>query len=79
MILPCVLWCHLLRVVFVDDAITLFFSYALSVLFDQGQWQGFSQLGVLDAFVGRIVIATLLPLSWGNCLDISVRGMLRSL
>ena len=44
----------------------LFFSYALSVLFDQGQWQGFGQLGA-GCFCWPQSLPALLPLLWGNC------------
>lgn len=54
-------------------------SYALSILFDQGQYQGLKTLTVWNSFAGRIAIASFLAYFVGQILDITVFNRLRQL
>lgn len=53
-------------------------SYALSVLFYQAEFQGFSQLEELNTFVARIAVASFIAYAVGQLLDIFIFNRLRS-
>ena len=55
----------------------LFLSYALSVLFYEGAFQGFDQLGEFNLFVARIALASFLAYVFGQFLDVQVFNGLR--
>ncbi|MBJ7536196.1 7-cyano-7-deazaguanine/7-aminomethyl-7-deazaguanine transporter [Marinomonas transparens] len=67
------------RIIFWVMIPSLIVSYVLSVIFYQGQFQGFESLGSLNWFVARIAIASLLAYLLGQVLDIQVFNRLRSL
>ncbi|QUJ67404.1 7-cyano-7-deazaguanine/7-aminomethyl-7-deazaguanine transporter [Photobacterium sp. GJ3] len=52
-------------------------SYVLSVIFYQGAFQGFAQLGEFNLFVARIAIASFMAYLLGQILDVSVFNRLR--
>ncbi|KLV07802.1 hypothetical protein ABT56_04265 [Photobacterium aquae] len=52
-------------------------SYALSVLFYQGEYQGLSHLGDFNLFVARISIASFMAYLLGQIMDVSVFNRLR--
>ncbi|MGF1725881.1 7-cyano-7-deazaguanine/7-aminomethyl-7-deazaguanine transporter [Photobacterium nomapromontoriensis] len=52
-------------------------SYALSVLFYQGEYQGWSHLGEFNLFVARISIASFMAYLLGQIMDVSVFNRLR--
>lgn len=54
-------------------------SYFLSVIFFEGQYQGFSQLGEFNLFVARIAIASFMAYLLGQILDVHVFNRLRPL
>ncbi|MGF1804907.1 7-cyano-7-deazaguanine/7-aminomethyl-7-deazaguanine transporter [Aliivibrio sifiae] len=54
-------------------------SYFLSVVFFEGQYQGFSQLGEFNLFVARIAIASFMAYLLGQILDVHVFNRLRQL
>ncbi|MBM6552098.1 7-cyano-7-deazaguanine/7-aminomethyl-7-deazaguanine transporter [Marinomonas ostreistagni] len=58
---------------------SLLASYALSVLFYQGQFQGFQALSDFNLFVARIAIASLMAYLLGQILDVYVFNKLRTL
>jgi uncharacterized integral membrane protein (TIGR00697 family) len=55
----------------------LFLSYALSVLFYEGAFQGFGQLGEFNLFVARIALASFIAYVFGQFLDVQVFNGLR--
>ncbi len=57
----------------------LLLSYGLSVLFYEGQFQGFAALAELNTFVARIAVASFLAYTLGQLLDVAVFNRLRSL
>ncbi|KFF49155.1 hypothetical protein GY26_09660 [Gammaproteobacteria bacterium MFB021] len=57
----------------------LMVSYAVSVLFQQGRFQGFDALGQWNLFVGRIALASFMAYVLGQLLDIHVFDRLRRL
>ncbi|MCE3025786.1 7-cyano-7-deazaguanine/7-aminomethyl-7-deazaguanine transporter [Salinicola sp. DM10] len=57
----------------------LMVSYAVSVLFQQGRFQGFEALGQWNLFVGRIALASFMAYVLGQLLDIHVFDRLRRL
>lgn len=57
----------------------LVISYVLSVLFAQGQFQGFAALGEFNTFVARIAFASFVAYTLGQLLDVYVFNRLRSL
>ena len=65
------------RIIFVAMLPALAISYMLSVLFYEGQFQGFSQLSELNTFVGRIAIASFIAYVVGQLLDVTVFNQLR--
>ncbi|GAL07786.1 7-cyano-7-deazaguanine/7-aminomethyl-7-deazaguanine transporter [Photobacterium aphoticum] len=52
-------------------------SYALSVLFYQGEYQGLSHLGEFNLFVARISMASFMAYLLGQIMDVSVFNRLR--
>lgn len=56
---------------------SLVISYGLSVLFYQGEYQGWSNLGEFNLFVARIAIASFMAYLLGQIMDISVFNRLR--
>ncbi|MCG7584142.1 7-cyano-7-deazaguanine/7-aminomethyl-7-deazaguanine transporter [Photobacterium sp. OFAV2-7] len=52
-------------------------SYVLSVLFYQGEYQGWSHLGEFNLFVARIAIASFMAYLLGQIMDVSVFNRLR--
>lgn len=54
-------------------------SYGLSVLFFEGQFQGFAHLGEFNLFVARIAIASFMAYLLGQILDIYVFNRLRQM
>ena len=65
------------RIIFWVMLPALLISYVLSVLFYQGQFQGFETLTTLNWFVARIAIASLMAYALGQILDIHVFNRLR--
>ncbi|WP_110687291.1 7-cyano-7-deazaguanine/7-aminomethyl-7-deazaguanine transporter [Salinicola aestuarinus] len=57
----------------------LLVSYVISVLFQQGQFQGLEALGSWNLFVGRIALASFMAYVLGQLLDIHVFDRLRRL
>ncbi|OEF29498.1 hypothetical protein A1QC_04020 [Vibrio rumoiensis 1S-45] len=57
----------------------LVISYALSVLFFQGSFQGAGQLAVFNMFVARIAIASFMAYLLGQIMDVHVFNRLRQL
>ncbi|WP_392339967.1 7-cyano-7-deazaguanine/7-aminomethyl-7-deazaguanine transporter [Moritella marina] len=57
----------------------LVISYALSVVFFEGSYQGFAGLSEFNSFVGRIALASFLAYLFGQVLDIVVFNRLRKL
>ncbi|MCD9491954.1 7-cyano-7-deazaguanine/7-aminomethyl-7-deazaguanine transporter [Photobacterium phosphoreum] len=57
----------------------LIVSYALSVLFFKGQYQGFAHLAEFNLFVARIAIASFMAYLLGQILDVSVFNRLRQM
>lgn len=57
----------------------LLVSYAVSVLFQQGRFQGLEALGHWNLFVGRIALASFMAYVLGQLLDIHVFDRLRRL
>ncbi|MFT5974176.1 MAG: putative integral membrane protein (TIGR00697 family) [Gammaproteobacteria bacterium] len=55
----------------------LFLSYALSVLFYEGAFQGFGQLVEFNLFVARIALASFIAYVFGQFLDVQVFNRLR--
>ena len=54
-------------------------SYVLSVLFFEGQFQGFSHLSEFNLFVARIAIASFMAYLLGQILDVHVFNRLRQM
>ncbi|ENY71784.1 7-cyano-7-deazaguanine/7-aminomethyl-7-deazaguanine transporter [Aeromonas diversa] len=54
-------------------------SYVLSVLFFEGQYQGFNQLAVFNLFVARIALASFAAYAVGQFMDVVVFNRLRQL
>ena len=67
------------KIIFLVMIPSLIVSYVLSVLFAQGEFQGFAALGTYNSFVGRIAIASLMAYLLGQALDIQVFNRLRQL
>ncbi len=55
----------------------LVISYLLSVVFFQGEYQGFGQLTEVNIFVARIAIASFMAYMLGQIIDISIFNKLR--
>lgn len=56
---------------------SLFFSYVISVLWQDGQWMGWHALGNFDLFVARIALASFAAYVVGQLMDIMVFNRLR--
>lgn len=67
------------RIIFLVMLPALAVSYGLSVLFFEGQFQGFAQLGQFNLFVARIAIASFMAYMLGQILDVHVFNRLREL
>ena len=67
------------RIIFFVMLPSLILSYAISVLFYQGEYQGLSSLNTVNWFVARIAIASLIAYLLGQALDIQVFNRLRAL
>lgn len=65
------------RIIFAVMLPALLLSYVLSVLFSEGQFQGWSALATPNIFVARIALASFLAYSIGQLLDIAVFSRLR--
>lgn len=67
------------KIVFLSMLPGLLLSYLVSVLFIDGHWTNWQNLTVLNIFVIRIVIASLLAYLFGQLLDIFVFDRLRQM
>ncbi|WP_425642467.1 7-cyano-7-deazaguanine/7-aminomethyl-7-deazaguanine transporter [Marinomonas gallaica] len=67
------------KIIFLVMIPSLLASYALSVLFYEGAFQGFSALGYFNLFVARIAVASLMAYVLGQILDVHVFNRLRQL
>ena len=67
------------KIIFYVMIPSLIVSYVLSVLFAQGEFQGFAALMSLNSFVARIAVASLMAYLLGQVLDIQVFNRLRQL
>ncbi|SDH56106.1 hypothetical protein SAMN04488136_11990 [Vibrio xiamenensis] len=67
------------KIIFLVMIPALLVSYALSVLFYEGAYQGFAQLGEFNLFVARIALASFMAYLLGQILDVQVFNRLRQL
>lgn len=67
------------KIIFCVMLPALLLSYAVSVLFVQGHWSGWSALMALNPFVLRIALASFAAYAFGQLLDIAVFDRLRRL
>jgi len=67
------------KIIFLVMLPALIVSYILSVIFFEGQFQGFAQLGEPNMFVARIAIASFMAYLLGQILDVQVFNRLRQL
>ncbi|PJC84954.1 hypothetical protein CSW98_17240 [Vibrio sp. HA2012] len=67
------------KIIFLVMLPSLVFSYALSVLFFEGSFQGVVQLSELNLFVARIAIASFMAYLLGQIMDVQVFNRLRQL
>ncbi|GEA52927.1 hypothetical protein VIN01S_37310 [Vibrio inusitatus NBRC 102082] len=67
------------RIIFLVMLPSLIVSYLLSVVFFEGQFQGFSPLGEFNLFVARIAIASFMAYLLGQILDVHVFNRLRQM
>lgn len=67
------------KIIFLVMLPALIVSYTLSVIFFEGQFQGFAQLGEPNMFVARIAIASFMAYLLGQVLDVQVFNRLRQL
>ncbi|MFD1383237.1 7-cyano-7-deazaguanine/7-aminomethyl-7-deazaguanine transporter [Rhodanobacter aciditrophus] len=67
------------KIIFLVMLPSLAASYGLSVLFYEGQFQGFGALGEFNLFVARIAVASLMAYLLGQILDVHVFNRLRKL
>ncbi|MGC9402290.1 7-cyano-7-deazaguanine/7-aminomethyl-7-deazaguanine transporter [Vibrio genomosp. F10] len=67
------------RIIFLVMLPALAVSYLLSVVFYEGQFQGFAQLSEFNLFVARIAIASFMAYLLGQILDVHVFNRLRQL
>ncbi len=67
------------KIIFLVMIPALLVSYALSVLFYEGGYQGFAQLGEFNLFVARIALASFMAYLLGQILDVQVFNRLRQL
>ncbi|WP_413113119.1 7-cyano-7-deazaguanine/7-aminomethyl-7-deazaguanine transporter [Thaumasiovibrio sp. DFM-14] len=66
------------RIIAVVMLPALLISYALSVIFFQGEFQGFAQLGAFNLFVARIAAASFMAYLLGQILDVQIFNRLRT-
>ncbi|MCK6265512.1 7-cyano-7-deazaguanine/7-aminomethyl-7-deazaguanine transporter [Vibrio sp. ZSDE26] len=67
------------RIIFLVMLPALVVSYLLSVIFFEGQFQGFGQLSEFNLFVARIAAASFMAYLLGQILDVHVFNRLRQL
>jgi hypothetical protein len=67
------------KIIFLVMLPALVVSYLLSVVFFEGSFQGFSQLGEFNLFVARIAAASFMAYLLGQVLDVYVFNYLRKL
>ena len=67
------------KIIFLTMFPALLISYAFSVLFVDGQFQGLASLAELNIFVARIAVASFAAYLVGQLMDISVFNRLRQL
>lgn len=67
------------RIIFLVMLPALAVSYGLSVLFFEGQFQGFGHLTEFNLFVARIAVASFMAYLLGQILDVHVFNRLRQL
>lgn len=67
------------RIIFFVMLPALVISYALSVLFQNGEWTSWTELGVFNLFVFRIALASFSAYIFGQIMDIFVFNKLRQL
>ena len=67
------------KIIFLVMLPALAVSYFLSVVFFEGQFQGFSHLGEFNLFVARIAAASFMAYLLGQILDVHVFNRLRQL
>lgn len=65
------------RIIFLVMLPALIVSYALSVLFFEGQFQGIAHLGEFNLFVARIAAASFMAYLLGQIMDVHVFNRLR--
>lgn len=65
------------RIIFLVMIPALLSSYILSVLFDQGQYQGIGHLAHVNWFVARIALASFMAYLLGQIMDVQVFNRLR--
>lgn len=67
------------KIIFLVMLPALIVSYALSVLFFEGQFQGLAQLHEFNLFVARIAIASFMAYLLGQIMDVHVFNRLRQM
>lgn len=67
------------KIIFLVMLPALIVSYLLSVVFFEGQFQGFGQLTEFNLFVARIAVASFMAYLLGQILDVHVFNRLRQL
>ncbi|EGU32300.1 hypothetical protein VIBRN418_03501 [Vibrio sp. N418] len=67
------------KIIFLVMLPALVVSYLLSVVFFEGQYQGFSHLGEFNVFVARIAVASFMAYLLGQVLDVQVFNRLRQM
>ncbi|MFG0773958.1 7-cyano-7-deazaguanine/7-aminomethyl-7-deazaguanine transporter [Vibrio plantisponsor] len=67
------------KIIFYVMLPSLVVSYLLSVVFYEGQFQGFAPLSELNMFVARIAIASFMAYLLGQIMDVSVFNRLRQM
>ncbi|GLQ72582.1 7-cyano-7-deazaguanine/7-aminomethyl-7-deazaguanine transporter [Vibrio penaeicida] len=67
------------KIIFLVMLPALAVSYLLSVVFFEGQFQGFGQLSEFNLFVARIAIASFMAYMLGQILDVHVFNRLRQM
>jgi len=68
---------HARRIIFTAMIPAIIISYVLSVIFYEGNFQGFAQLSELNTFVARIALASFLAYVVGQMLDIYIFKTIR--
>ncbi|MBL6734761.1 MAG: 7-cyano-7-deazaguanine/7-aminomethyl-7-deazaguanine transporter [Shewanellaceae bacterium] len=65
------------KIIMISMVPALFISYFITVLFEQGHYQGMSQLSEFDVFAFRIAFASFMAYCLGQIMDIVVFAKLR--